>query len=54
MGLKVIIHERTNTTFDHPYMDKEMTCQYYNEFMWPRRFAECISFEETIRWMEVR
>ena len=48
MGLKVIIPEGTNTTFDNPYMDKENTYKYYNEFMWPERFAECISVEETI------
>ncbi len=54
MGLKVIIPEGTNTTFDNPYMDKDMTCKYYNEFMWPGRFAECISVEETIRRMVVR
>ena len=47
MGLKVIIPEGTNTTFDNPYMDKEKTYKYYNEFMWPRRFAECISVEES-------
>ena len=49
MGLKVIIPEGTNTTFDNPYMDKENTYKYYNEFMWPKRFAECISVEETIQ-----
>ena len=51
MGLKVIIPEGTNTTFDNPYMDKENTCKYYNEFRWPERFAECISVEETIQRM---
>lgn len=51
MGLKVIIPKGTNTTFDNPYMDKETTYKYYNEFMWPKRFAECISVEETIQRM---
>lgn len=52
MGLKVIIPEGTNTTFDNPYMDKEKTCRYYNEFLWPGRFGECLSVEETVRRME--
>ncbi len=51
MGFKVIIPEGTNTTFDNQYMDKENTYKYYNEFMWPGRFAECISVEETIQRM---
>jgi len=54
MGLKVIIPEGTNTTFDNPYMGKEKTYKYYNEFMWPGRFAECISVEETIQKMKKR
>lgn len=54
MGLKVIVPEGTNTTFDNPYMDKEKTYKYYNEFMWPGRFAECISVEETIQRMKKR
>ena len=54
MGLKVIIPEGTNTTFDNSYMDKEKTYKYYNEFMWPGRFAECISVEETIQKMKKR
>lgn len=52
IGLKVIIPEGTNTTFDNPYMDKENTYKYYNEFMWSGRFAECISVEETIQLMK--
>lgn len=51
MGLKVIIPEGTNSTYDNPYMDKEKTYKYYNEFMWPERFAECISVDETIKRM---
>ena len=52
MGLKVIIPNGTNTTFDNQYMDKEKTYKYYNEFIWPGRFAECISIKETIQRME--
>ena len=51
MGLKVIVPQGTNTTFDNPYMDKETTYRYYNEFIWPNKFAECITVEETIQRM---
>ena len=51
MGLNVIVPEGTNTTFDNPYMDKETTYKYYNEFIWPNKFAECITVEETIQRM---
>lgn len=47
-GYKVIIPIGTNSTFDNDYMDKETTYRYYNEMMWPKRFAECVSVEEAI------
>ena len=30
----------------------EAHCKYYNELMWPKRFADCISLEEAIEMME--
>ena len=48
-GYRVIIPEGTNSTFGNDYMSGETTCRYYNKFMWPGRFAECISFEEAVR-----
>lgn len=45
-GYKVIVPAGTNSTFDNDYMDAETTYRYYNEMMWPKRFAECISIEK--------
>lgn len=47
-GYKVIIPIGTNSTFDNEYMNKETTYRYYNEMMWPKRFAECVSMEDAI------
>lgn len=33
-------------------MDKETTYKYYNEMMWPKRFADCVSVEEAIAMLE--
>lgn len=44
-GYKVIVPAGTNSTFDNDYMDAETTYRYYNEMMWPKRFAECVSLE---------
>jgi nicotinamidase-related amidase len=51
-GFKVIIPKGTNSTFDNDYMDAETTYKYYNEMMWPERFAQCVSVEEAISMME--
>ena len=51
-GYRVIIPEGTNSTFDNDYMDSATTYRYYNEMMWPKRFADCISLDEAIRMLE--
>ncbi|MCR5053879.1 MAG: cysteine hydrolase [Lachnospiraceae bacterium] len=50
-GFKVIIPEGTNSTFDNDYMDKETTYRYYNELIWPDRFAECVSLDAAISFL---
>lgn len=51
-GYNVIIPQGTNSTFDNDYMDGETTYRYYNEMMWPKRFAKCLSMEEAIEILE--
>ena len=50
-GFKMIVPANTNSTFDNKYMSAEQTYRYYNEFMWNKRYAECISFEEMLARM---
>lgn len=47
-GFKMIVPANTNSTFSNQYMSAEQIYNYYNDFMWNKRYAECISFEETI------
>lgn len=51
-GFRMIVPANANSTFDNPYMSAEQTYRYYNEFMWNKRYAECISFEEALGLME--
>lgn len=51
-GFKMIVPANTNSTFDNEYMTAEQTYKYYNEFIWNERYAKCISFEETIEFIE--
>lgn len=47
-GFKIIVPATTNTTVNNAFMSAEQSYRYHNEFMWPRRYAECISFEEIL------
>ncbi len=51
-GFRMIVPENTNSTFDNEFMTAEQTYRYYNEFMWNKRYAECIPFEEALSMMK--
>lgn len=51
-GYKIIVPRYANTTFDNRFMTAEKSCEYYNDFMWNGRYAECISAEDTILRMK--
>ncbi len=51
-GLKILVPENANSTFDNFFMTGEQSYKYYNEFLWKDRYAECISVEETIARMK--
>lgn len=50
-GFKMIVPAHTNSTVDNKFMTAEQTYKYFNEFIWNKRYAECISFEKTLEMM---
>lgn len=48
-GFHMIVPQGANSTFDNEYLTAAQTVQYYNEFLWNGRYAECISTDEAIR-----
>ena len=53
-GFHMIIPEYTNSTVDNDYMTAEQTYKYYNEFMWNRRYAQCVSVDEALEMMNLK
>jgi len=51
-GYNVIVPLGANSTFDNEYMSGETTYKYYNEMMWPKRFATCVAVDEIISMFE--
>ncbi|MDE6710300.1 MAG: cysteine hydrolase [Oscillospiraceae bacterium] len=51
-GYKIIVPQYANTTFDNKFMPAEKSYEYYNNFIWNGRYAECISAEETVLKMQ--
>ena len=53
-GFRMIVPANANTTVDNPFMTAEQSYKYHNEFLWNRRYAECVSFEKTLEMMKGR
>lgn len=51
-GFNIIVPAYANTTVNNKFMSAEQSYQYYNEFMWNGRYAECIPLDETIKRMK--
>lgn len=51
-GFEMLVPEYTNSTFDNPYFSKKTAYHYFNEFLWPGRYAECVTMEEAFKRME--
>lgn len=52
-GFHMIVPAYLNTTVDNKFMSAEKAYQYYNEFIWNNRYAECISLDETLKRMTI-
>lgn len=48
-GFHMIVPMQANTTTDNAYLSAIESWKYYNEFLWPDRYARCISVEEALR-----
>lgn len=53
-GFHMIVPSFANSTYDNPYFSKEIAYKYYNEFMWPKRYAMVVSVDEAIKMMEYK
>ncbi len=51
-GYEMIVPEYANSTFDNAYMKRDVCYHYYNDFIWPGRYALCVTMEEAVRALE--
>lgn len=48
LGFEVIVPEGTNSTFDNAYIKQDAACRFFNEYLWPDRYARCVSMAEAL------
>ena len=48
-GFEMIVPAYCNSTTANDYMNAETAYRFYNEFMWPERYAACVSVEDAVK-----
>ena len=51
-GLHMIVHAYANSTQDNEYMTGEQSYHYYNEFLWPDRYADCVPMDKALELLK--
>lgn len=50
-GLHMIVPACANSTQDNAQMKRTKSYRYYNEFLWPERYAECVPMETALEML---
>ena len=51
-GLHMIVPAYANSTQDNESMTREQAYHYYNEFLWPERYAYCIPMDRALELLK--
>ena len=51
-GFEMIVPADCNTTVSNEYLSGEQSYRYYNEKMWNKRYAKCVSFEDGLSMLK--
>lgn len=51
-GLHIIVPAYANSTQDNAYMTGEQSYRYYNEFLWPERYADCVPMDTALELLK--
>ena len=51
-GLHMIVPAYANSTQDNEYMTREQAYHYYNEFLWPKRYADCVPMDRALELLK--
>lgn len=50
-GFRMLVPTFGNTTVANDFLNSEATYRYYNEWMWPRRYASCMPLADALECM---
>ena len=51
-GLHMIVPAYANSMQNNEYMTGEQSYRYYNEFLWPDRYADCVPMDKALELLK--
>lgn len=48
LGYEIFVPEHTNSTFDNPYLKQETAYHFFNDYIWPDRYAQCVPADRAL------
>jgi len=48
LGYEMIVPEHTNSTFDNAYLKQDVAYHFFNDYVWPDRYAKCVSMAQAL------
>ena len=48
LGYEMIVPEHTNSTFDNPFLKQDTAYHFFNDYVWPNRYARCVPIAQAL------
>ena len=48
LGYEMVVPEHTNSTFDNPHLKQETAYRFFNDYVWPGRYAQCVPVDRAL------
>ena len=52
LGYEMIVPDHTNSTFDNAYIKQDAAWHFFNDYVWPDRYARCVSMEKALELLQ--
>ena len=48
LGYEMIVPDHTNSTFDNPFLKQDTAYHFFNDYVWPNRYARCVPIAQAL------
>lgn len=52
LGYEIFVPEHTNSTFDNAYLKQDVAYHFFNDYVWPDRYAKCPAMAQALALLQ--